>query len=148
MALLATNTKLLVAEILVCVGVNEKSLEQIRLALAKDRRFTTESVFATVSQGRHVISLESLHDFFSKNGIVADLLETERLLHWYKGVRADCLEHSEYDVVISFIEMVVPKTNQKLREEVERRNLLDLPSASLDYEVQYLMSRLFEGLLR
>lgn len=41
--------------------------------------------------------------------------------------------------------MVVPKTNQKLREEVERRNLLDLPSNGLDYEVQYLISRLFEG---
>lgn len=48
--------------------------------------------------------------------------------------------------MISFVELVVPKSNQKLREEVLRRNLRDGVQAGLDYEVQYLVSRLFEGI--
>ena len=41
--------------------------------------------------------------------------------------------------------MTVPKTNQALREDVERRILRDSECAGQDYEVQYLISRLFEG---
>ena len=41
--------------------------------------------------------------------------------------------------------MTVSKTNQALREEVERRNLAVHIGSDLNYEVQYLISRLFEG---
>ncbi len=43
------------------------------------------------------------------------------------------------------MEILVPKSNQKLRGEVIRRNLRDTIQTGLDYEVQYLVSRLFEG---
>ncbi len=45
--------------------------------------------------------------------------------------------------------MVLPRTNQALREEIERRSIgVDQGSRppKLDYEVEYLLSRLFESI--
>lgn len=95
MALLSSNSKLLLAEIFMTIGSSEKQLEQMRMALAKDRRFSTQSVFDEISGGQHSINLEQLQKFFSANDITADSLEIERVVHWYKSIRPDCWEHAE-----------------------------------------------------
>lgn len=66
-----------------------------RLALASDKRFTTETVFAHLAGGTHLATVETVQSFLQTAGVVADELEIEKLVHWYNSIRPEGLEHSE-----------------------------------------------------
>lgn len=64
--------------------------------MARDRRFVTEVIFEHMAGGEHVATVESIEKFLKSSGVEADILEIERLVHWYCGVRPDAWEHSEF----------------------------------------------------
>lgn len=126
----------------IALGHSEKALDQIRTSLSRNKDFIIDSAFHKISGGKKIATLETLTQFLKKVGVDSTQKERLTILHTYHTVQFESLELAD------FVEMTVPRSNQQSREICERRTLwpiATLKQMPLDFEVEYLLTRLFEN---
>lgn len=138
--MLSVATKKILAELHLNIGSCEKNLELIRLSISKFPKFHVDHAFAKFASYHKLATRETIFDFLKAIGVSCEMHEVDRIISWYRSIHADALE------VEDFIEILLPRNNQKAREDIERGLLTEVVKTSpLEYEVEYLLSRLFES---
>ena len=93
--MLSLQTRRLVSELFATIGAAEKSLESIRLSLARNRNFIAGQAFLRICAGNIEVSALALNLFLQSIGVRGTKEEAAVLIAWHRSTKSSLLQLPE-----------------------------------------------------
>jgi hypothetical protein len=139
--MLSLNTKIDLTKLLEIIGFAEVQIEKMREVLCRQSSFTVDPVFNRIARGAspdHITDTDLLK-FLQSNKVEANLRDINLFMADRGTSGEKCIDRAD------LCNLLVTKTNTKVRNEVYQRQTYRLPSNHfLNFELEYTITRIFE----
>ena len=137
--MLSIETENRVAKLFVNLADREREVELNRQILAQNLDFDAYQAFTVLDkEGKNGIDAVNIVDFLRRNGVYANLTETNFIIQFYDENNDNQLSYTE------FLNLVLSENNFALRRLARERVGSSYPRANLPFNVEYSIVKLFE----
>ena len=137
--MLSIETENRVAKLFVNLADREREVELNRQILAQNLDFDAYQAFTVLDkEGKNGIDAVNIVDFLRRNGVYANLTETNFIIQFYDENNDNQLSYTE------FLNLVLSENNFALRRLARERVGSSYPRENLPFNVEYSIVKLFE----